>query len=112
MRLGAAPSWFSVTTTGSIPFTVTVICADLGKAIRFSEKTALISPFILPEGVTVHQFCFLEAVQEELLNTVKIAEPAGAVTDCTCGVTERVGKAPAWVTVTTKGSRLATTTDR
>ena len=66
-------------------------------------------PFPDPEVFTVHQVWSLETVQDELDVTVKEVDPAGvAGTFWLGGVTLRVGVAPACVTVTTTGARLAT----
>lgn len=62
-------------------------------------KLAIIVPFPVPEGVGVHQVWSLVTVHDVLEVTVKLVDPAGAVTFWFEGLTKRVGAAPDWVTV-------------
>ena len=109
-RVGAAPSWVTVTVTGDRLFTVTVMVAIRWFTVRFSVLLATIVPFPVPEAVTVHHEELLTAAQSVLEFTVKLVEPAGAGTFWLGGVTESNGGAPAWVTVTVCGGKLAMVT--
>jgi hypothetical protein len=63
------------------------------------EKLARIVPLPDPEGVGVHQVWSLVTVHDVLDVTVKLVDPAGAVTFWFEGLTKRAGVAPNWVTV-------------
>ena len=63
-----------------------------------------------PEAVTVHQLWLLTAVQLALDVTVNEIAPAAVVIFWFEGVTDKVGAAPAWDTVTVIGDSPATVT--
>ena len=61
------------------------------------------TPFPEPFGVTVHHPASLITFHAEFETTVKEVEPFEAGTFWFGGVTDKVGAAAAWVTVTTTG---------
>ena len=63
-----------------------------------------------PGLVTEHQLWSEDAVHPEFEVTVKEVDPAADVTGWFEGVTESVGAAPAWLTVTVIGVKPVTVT--
>jgi hypothetical protein len=101
VRVGAPAAWVTVTTTGVSVATVTVMLAILDTVVGLMAYDATMVPLPVPDGVTVHHVWFDAAVQSALDVTVKFVVPAGvAGTFWFEGVTDSVGVAPAWVTVT------------
>ncbi len=103
-----APACVTVTITGLMPITVTVILATRQLVEVFSVNVAVMVPFPLPEGVIVHHVASLTEVQAEFEVTVKLVLPAAAVTSWLGGVTASVGGAPNCVRVTVTGVKPVT----
>jgi hypothetical protein len=76
---------------------VTVIDATRSVTVGLLRLVAVIVPFPVPEGVTVHQDESLTAVQEEFDRTVKFVFPAAKETFRLEGVTLNVGVEPVTV---------------
>ena len=89
-------AWVTVTITGLTPGTVTVIVAVRVEPV-FCKQVAIILPFPLPDGVTVHQVWLLKAIQLQpaVEVTAKVAAPAAFVTFWFAGVTLKVQGAAA-----------------
>lgn len=104
------PSCDTVTTTGARPVTVTVIWAVRGSVPEFSVKLAVMVPFPLPEGVTVHHPELLDAIQLVFDVTVNVVTPSLLVTFWLGGVTASVAAAPDCETVTVWAGRPVTVT--
>ena len=89
--VGVAPAWVTVTTTGEIPVTVTVTFATRAVVFGFVVKFAVIVPFPVPEGVTVHHVWLLVTVQLLFDVTLNVVDPADAGTFWFEGETRSVG---------------------
>ena len=80
LKVGTPAACVTVTTTGLNPATITVILAERGAMVVFSEYVAVKVPEPVPEGVTVHHAALLEAVHATCVATEKAVLPPIAAT--------------------------------